>query len=409
MHTLSRVIGISLTRLLSLVGLMAMPFMAVGQTTPSERVVLDPQPEAVSVAAVGDVMLGSWVTPILDTRGAFYPFEPTAAYFQSSDITVANLEAPFTETGEPFDKEYTFKVPPRHAAGLREAGITVVTLANNHIMDYGEEGLLNTLQSLEAEGIHYCGAGRNLREANRPAVVEANGKRLAFFGYSMTFPTEFYAKKDSAGTVYPGPELMIESLAAWRDSVDFIVASFHWGAEKRTAPKDYQVHFAHLAVDHGADLVLGHHPHVLQGLEIYKNRLIAYSLGNFAFGSYSPHAVDSIILKVYLRENGLLYAQCIPINVNNAVVEFKPEILQDPARREVLAHLQELSRALNDGDPIVHDSGLILGRWADDYDAWLAETTVAAYWGLITDLSSLAQATRPATNGSDSSPLRGTQ
>lgn len=337
----------------------------------------------VSIVAVGDVMLGSWVTLILNQKGAFYPFEKTSNYLQSGDVSIANLEAPFTQEGEAFDKKFTFKVPPEHAQGLSEAGIDVVTLANNHIMDFGENGLISTIETLEKEGLKHCGAGLNLKEANQPAVIEIRGKKIAFFGYSMTFPQEFYAKEDSSGTVYPEPDLMTKTLTAWEDSVDFTVVSFHWSAEKLDFPKDYQIYFAHLAVNSGADLVLGHHPHVLQGIERYKNRLIAYSLGNFVFGSYSQDAIDSIILKIYLREDGLFYAQCIPINVANREVEFQPNILKDESKRAVIKKLQRLSFNLNHGQNIIQDSGIIFGEWGTFYDDWLLETVVSSYWNIL--------------------------
>lgn len=336
-------------------------------------------------------MLGSWVTPLLKQKGALYPFEKTANYLKSGDITIANLEAPFTQEGELFDKEYTFKVPPEYAIGLREAGIEVVSLANNHIMDYGESGLISTLQTLDKVDVKYSGAGLNLEQASRPAVVETKGRKIAFFGYSMTFPREFYAKEDSSGTAYPEPEFMSKSLRAWEDSVDFTVVSFHWSAEKQETPKDYQIYFAHLAIDNGADLVLGHHPHVLQGIERYKNRLIAYSLGNFAFGSYSPHAVDSIILKAYLNDDGLVFANCIPINVDNREVEFQPTIFNGARKAEVIRKLQRLSLSLNDGQAIIEDSGMIFGEWGTFYDDWLLETVLLSYWNSFFEKDSFRQ------------------
>lgn len=199
----------------------------------------------------------------------------------------------------------------------------------------------------------------------------------------MTFPTEFYASTDSAGTAYPEPEFMTSTIAALEDSVAFTVVSFHWSAEKLDTPKDYQIYFAHLAIDAGADLVLGHHPHVLQGLELYKNRLIAYSLGNFAFGSYSSEAVDSIILRAYLSEDGLFYAQCVPINVDNREVEFQPTELFGQRRLEVVHKLQKLSANLNEGRNIISDSGLLLGNWGTFYEDYLRDTVMASYWQMF--------------------------
>ncbi len=334
----------------------------------------------ISIVAVGDVMLGSHVIGVIEQRGVEYPFAKTSGYLESAHVAIANLEAPFTSRGEPFEKKFNFKVPPRFARSLVLGGIDAVTLANNHTLDYGLEGLSNTMETLDTLGVFYSGAGMNAQQAHEPVVLNVDGKRVALFGYSMTFPTEFYATKDSVGTAYPEPERLRASLTKWRDKVDFIVTSFHWGAEKRETPKQYQVEFAHLAIDSGSDLVLGHHPHVLQGLEIYKDRLIAYSLGNFAFGSYSRHAADSIILKVYLGENGLVSAFCVPINVNNVEVEFQPVLAGGERKKAILAHLRELSQPLNGDRQIIRNSGLILGEWSTFFDDWLLETASNSYW-----------------------------
>lgn len=357
----------------------------------------------VSIAAVGDVMLGSWVKPILAKQGPDYPFRETVRYLQSADLAIANLEAPFTNDTLAFEKKFNFKVPPEYAHSLVSGGFDVVTLANNHIMDFGERGLVSTIQTLDDLGVKHCGAGLNLYEAHEPAVVKVGGQKIAFFGYSMTFPTEFYAKEDSSGTAYPEPEIMEDSLRRWEDLVDFTVVSFHWGAEKRQTPKDYQIYFAHLAIDSGADLVLGHHPHVLQGLELYKNRLIAYSLGNFAFGSYSQHAVDSIILQVNLWRGGLLYARCLPINVDNRQVEFQPYLSEGDSAKSVISKLQELSLSLNHERNIIEDSGVIWGDWFGFYEDWLLNVAVSSFWKTASAEDFFIQPSDSSANHGDSS------
>lgn len=322
-------------------------------------------------------MLGTWVAPVLNKKGADYPYRQTRAYLRSADVAIANLEAPFTLYGHPFEKRFNFKVPPRFAKGLSDAGISVVNLANNHTLDYGILGLLSTLITLDDVGVKYCGAGMSAKEAHSPAIVRAGRFKIALFGYSMTFPVEFYAKSDTGGTAYPEPELMQAAISACRDTVDFVIASFHWGAEKRQTPKEYQIEFAHMAIDSGADLVLGHHPHVLQGFEIYKNRLIAYSLGNYAFGSYSRRAVDSIVLKTYLRKDGLRIAYCFPINVDNREVEFQPSPADSLRRTRIISTLRNLSIPLNNGRNIVRETGLIYGDWAE-FPIWAPHDSTVA-------------------------------
>jgi poly-gamma-glutamate synthesis protein (capsule biosynthesis protein) len=315
--------------------------------------------QGVSVAAVGDIMLGSWVVAVLEREGADYPFRALAHRWAGSDLVVGNLEAPFTEGGTPFEKSFTFRVPPPHAVGLKQAGFNLLSLANNHILDFGIEGLISTLETLEGLGISTAGAGRSEEEACAPAYLEMDGQRIAFLAYSLTFPVEFYARADTAGTCFP--RNLEDQVRAARQAADFVIVSFHWGAEKRTTPKPYQVEVAHRAIDAGADLVVGHHPHVLQGLEVYHNRLIAYSLGNFAFGSYSSTATSSILLKVFLNRDGLVFARCIPINVNNVEVEFQPRLLTGVKADSVIAMLDSLSRDLNGGRSILSEQGIVLG------------------------------------------------
>ncbi len=358
----------------------------------------------VSIAAVGDLMLSSWAIPVLRAKGTDYPYEKTHGILNSADAAIANLEAPFTTAGEPFEKKFNFKVPPEFARSLKTAGIKVVNLANNHIMDFGVTGLESTIKTLDMNGVQHSGAGMNREEAHVPAVLNLEGKRVAFFGFSMTFPTEFYAKEDSAGTAYPEAEQLVRDISNWKQKVDFVIASFHWSAEKRDTPKDYQIYFAHLAIDSGADLVLGHHPHVLQGIELYKNKLIAYSLGNYAFASYSKSAFDSIILKVFLNVSGLFLGYCVPINVDNRYVEFQPEVLQGEQRQAVITKLQRLSRPLNGGRDIIENSGFIFGGWADFGQDLLRQTAVKSFFH-ASDLSNFITETTPRDSAAIKTPI----
>lgn len=326
----------------------------------------------VSIVAVGDVMLGTWVTSYLDSSGATYPFEPTRHILEAADFAIANLEAPFTDRGKAVkDKTFTFRVPPKHAVGLKESGFDILHLANNHILDYGPDGLFDTIATLDSLALTHVGAGENIAAAFAPAILERDGLdgkklRLGFLGFSMTHPEEFYAGKTKPGTAFPFYERYIAALDSLAPKVDIMVVSFHWGAEKMVKPKAYQIEMAHLAIDRGADIVLGHHPHVLQGVELYRPRpnsrpgLIAYSLGNFAFGSYSRSSRTSIILKCVLDNEGVLYARCIPINVFNDEVEGQPRLLQGETATAVIDSLNAISRHLNNGKNLVSAEGFIV-------------------------------------------------
>ena len=314
----------------------------------------------ISSVAVGDLMMGGSALSIIRTKGSEYPFEPTKSILRTADIAMANLEAPFTLKGEPFEKTFTFRVPPEFVQGIYDAGLDVLTLANNHILDYGPEGLFSTMALLDSLGIAYCGAGRTIKEAEDGVILQRGHWRIGFLAYSLTYPAEFWATSSKSGTAYPHPQRMEKNIRMLKEEVDLVVVSFHWGGEKMVRPKSYQRRYGHQAIDCGADLVIGHHPHVLQGLELYKDRLIAYSLGNFVFGSYSKNARDSIILKVRYDRQGLLLAEVIPISVFNYDVKFQPRLLEGVSREKVIRTVKELSIPLNRGKDIIRKSGLIV-------------------------------------------------
>ncbi|MDW7682475.1 MAG: CapA family protein, partial [bacterium] len=138
---------------------------------------------SVTVVSVGDIMLGNHTVGYIKRYGVDYPFEATRSFLTGADLAFGNLEGPFTDSGEKFEKKYNFKIPPHHAVGLVNAGFDVVSLANNHILDYGEEGLINTISTLDNFEIAYCGAGFNLAHALKPALLESKGFKVAFLGF----------------------------------------------------------------------------------------------------------------------------------------------------------------------------------------------------------------------------------
>lgn len=300
----------------------------------------------VSILAVGDVMTGGSMAPWVNDSGADYPFSNTRSLIQQADIAVCNLEAPYGTKGKAFDKKFTFLVPPRLAAGIKEAGFDVVAMANNHMMDYGPEPLKATLVLLDSLGIAHSGAGTTLAGARKPAIVERNGIKVAFLSYSRVHPTQFWATAQKAGTAPAYENQIKEDIQSSKELADLVVVSFHWGAELMDTTKLYQRTLAHFCIDQGADLVLGHHPHILQGMELYQGKLIAYSLGNFAFGSRSRKCTESVILKTEFDSTGLKRIELVPLCVDNNRVFFRPTKLSGPEGLAVLENLARLSRDL---------------------------------------------------------------
>ncbi len=309
-------------------------------------------PEAVAtevrLVAVGDIMLGGSAAPEMEKYGYDYPFVHTKPFLEDAHIMFGNLEGPLTDHDVAVeDKQYVFRSPPdKVAPALARAGFDIVSLANNHTLDYGVTGLEHTMAALEAAGIRYVGAGRNAREARRPVFLKAGGATVAFLAYSLTFPETFWATDDRPGTAFGHERDVRADVAAARAQADLVIVSFHWGREAVTELRDYQTLLGRAAIEAGAGAVLGHHPHILQGVEQYRDGVILYSLGNFVFGSYSVVATRSVLAELTFRDGRLHRLRLIPLNVNNPEVVFQPRPLTGRDADEVVGTLQRLSRPL---------------------------------------------------------------
>ena len=303
--------------------------------------------EPVVITAVGDIMPTGEVVRSFTPQGFDRPYSGTAPELRKGDICVGNLETPLTRGGREFlGKKFRFRARPETAGALKRAGFSVLTLANNHTMDFGGEGLADTLRALEGAELLHAGAGANLAQARQEAVVTVRGKRVAFLAYSLTYPEEFYAGAGRPGAAQGNIRWVSEDIARTRRSAEYVVVSFHWGEELASFPKPYQRRAAHAAIDAGADLILGHHPHILQGIERYKGKSILYSLGNFVFGSNSSSADVSIIARISL-DGAAQTVEILPLNVLNSQVRFRPTLLSGKRGDEVVERLNRLSAPFN--------------------------------------------------------------
>ncbi len=334
-----------------------------------------PPPRELRMSAVGDIMLGGSAAPELAKYGYEYPFAEVRGVFQGSQLVFGNLEGPLTDAGRPAPgKRFVFRSPPeRVASALKAAGFNIVALANNHTMDYGVEGLRQTRAALQAAGIQFVGAGENLREAREPAFMNAGGHSVAFLAYSLVFPESFWARTDNAGSAFGHIDQIRADVTAASQRADVVVVSFHWGREITTELRPYQTRLARAAIDAGARVVLGHHPHILQGIERYKGGIIFYSLGNFAFGSYSRSATRSIIAQLKIRDTQLTEVKLIPINVNNIEVVFQPRLLYAGDADDVIEGLRQLSESL--GTVIGNRDGIGIVALDEDKEEQLLSTT----------------------------------
>ena len=247
-----------------------------------ERSSAGPPPRAeITLAAVGDLMLARDVVVLMRERGVLYPFARVLPLFDGADVLVGNLEGTLADRGEPLEKRYTFRAPPGLAEGLALAGFDAVNLANNHAYDFGAVGLADTLDALDAAGVARFGAGWDRAAALAPAFIDVKGETIALLGFDDIFGART-AGEGIAGVAAASDEV-VAAVAAAAAGADYVVVSFHWGTEYASTPTARQRELAHAAIDAGADVVLGHHPHVLQPWERYGDGLIVYSLGNFVF------------------------------------------------------------------------------------------------------------------------------
>ena len=299
--------------------------------------------EEIIINAVGDIMLAGKWAPLLRSKGYDHPFAVVRPELACGDINLANLESPIATCGsECTSKQFRFRAEPAVAKAVRAAGFNLVTLANNHSMDFGGEALAETLRHLDSAGIAWVGAGANLGEARKMVLYNIKGKKIAFLGYSLTQPIEFFAGQTRPGTAPGYEKLVTADVASARRQADYVVVSFHWGKEASGTVQAYQRNAAHNAINAGADVIIGHHPHVLQGIELYKSGIIFYSLGNFAFASKSTTADVSALIRLRLDDKQRT-AEILPLDVLHRRVGFQPRLLSGAKAESVIEKLRSLS------------------------------------------------------------------
>ncbi len=288
--------------------------------TPSLRVDLE---------AVGDIMLARTVGEQVQTQGPGIVFAGVQSVFDSADLLIGNLECAITSGGEQQHKSYTFAAPPETVQSLALAGFDVLSLANNHAMDFGVQGLFDTQANLEQYGISSVGAGANAADAHAPVILERNGLRLAFLAYVDVPPENsgfdahsWIATETQPGVAWADPGQITADVSAAKLLADVVIVQLHSGYEVGVyipAVSNNQRAEAHAAIDAGAVLVIGSHPHILQTIEQYHGGLIAYSLGNFVMDDYLGIANATVILRVTLTPAGVQSYDYVPVLIENGL------------------------------------------------------------------------------------------
>ena len=246
-------------------------------------------------------------------RDVDYPFQAVRSELDAADMVFGNLECPLSQRGRRSANDISYRASPEYAGALARAGFRVVSLANNHAFDYGEVALADTLEALRASGIQPVGAGTSLTDARKPAVVTVEGIRIGFLAYCMVGSDVIYATAGESGVAPANPRMIAEDAASLRSVADIVVVSIHWGIELRSLPWPRMVEFARDMIDCGADAVLGHHSHVAGSVEIYRNRPILYSLGNFSFGHQHENWSCGMLARLSVSERGIEFVRMSPL------------------------------------------------------------------------------------------------
>lgn len=308
----------------------------------------------VNISFVGDISLADNfdIIPYYDSRneGIFGILSTEVVdRMKSSDIMIANNEFAVTNGDNKINKLYNFKAKPERLDIYKEMGVDLVSLANNHVYDYGEDGLLDTIKYLNEHDIPNIGAGKNIDEATKPYYFIAGGYKFSFISASRA---EKNVVTPSAENNKPGifwcynPELLIETIKKEKEVSDFVILLIHWGREDSHELEEVQMETGKLYIDAGADIVIGSHAHMLQGFEFYNNKLIAYNLGDFIFNRETK---DTGMLSVYINAIRDIKYEFIPCEQDN----YKTSILYDSEKKRVIDDMRNYSintTILDDGE-----------------------------------------------------------
>lgn len=285
-----------------------------------------PETSNITIFLTGDVMFDFAVDPLIDS--GVDVFGDLTPLFKTADIVVINLEDPLTNSTNNLKTVVPVKADPKDVQVLKNDNINVACLANNHIMDYGESGLNDTLNTLKSYNITTLGAGENLQQASKPAYFVVDNRTIAILNFFDTTTFQEFSKSElppatenSSGFAPAEWNIIKQSLDGAKNHADIVIVVFHYGNEYSTVPNQYQENISRKCIDEGADMVVGSHPHVLQRVESYNGKLIFYSLGNCVFDQSNPSSKESMVVKLQ-DLNGNLTAIIYPFRITNSCPRF---------------------------------------------------------------------------------------
>ncbi len=291
-------------------------------------VVVEKFPETskeIKLVFVGDIMLSRKIGQIMEEKGDWnYPFALLGDTIKSADVAFANFENPISDRGILSGSKYSFRANPLTVQGLANAGFDVVSLANNHIWDYGRDAVLDSLNILKNAGVSYVGAGEDFPSAHTPVIKVVGGFRIAYLGYTNLISPSVTTENSKPEINFINIDQIRKDITAAKQQADFVVISYHWGEEYNTLHNAFQENIAHETIDAGANLVIGHHPHVVEEIEKYNDGYIAYSLGNFVFDqNFSLDTSHGALLEVDIQDRKIDQAATHEVDFNTT---FQPYI-----------------------------------------------------------------------------------
>ena len=282
-----------------------------------------PDDSEINLFFVGDIMLGRGVEYMINKQGKGdfkFSFLKIASELQKSDILFANLEGPISDRGVRVGSIYSFRFKPEAVDGLVYGGFDILSLANNHMLDYQRIALEDTMNILKENNIDYIGAGFNKEEAFSLKTKEIKNTKIGFLAYTNLGPENWKAGEKNSGMAWISENdigEIAEDIKKSKKEVDVLIISLHAGEEYEENPTSFQTSFAMNCIENGADLVVGHHSHVVQKIERYNDGWIAYSLGNFIFDQgFSEETMKSIILKVAIKDKKIKEISSEDIKIN---------------------------------------------------------------------------------------------
>lgn len=299
---------------------------------PAQASIKDKNPDEYTIIATGDVIPARSVNSKLVQLNNFnYPFEKTVDFLKSADAVFINLESPLVPNCKTTLEGMVFCGDPRDVQGLVYAGVTVVNIANNHAGNYGIEGVNSTINLLKQNGINVTG------NDSQSAIIIIKGKKIGFLGYNDIGHKEL-------GIAWADIPQFQQDISNLKKQVDFVIVTFHWGIEYTGTPNSTQIQLAHAAVDAGADLIVGNHPHWVQGVEEYKGKVITYAHGNYVFDQmWSQETREGILGKYTFNNKGLIKVEFVPVIIDNYS---QPRFAMEAEANKILARMKDASQGL---------------------------------------------------------------